>query len=237
MEENNKISSNSENSEVEQNFDTEIFNTEEIVSQAGTVADVNEAKDDKINWVKEIRDWVIAIAIAVVLALIIRNFVFTLVKVQGASMEPTLQNSDRLFVNRMFYNPERGDVIIFEPESDPNHPYVKRVIAIEGDTIYIDFESGDIYVNDELIEEKYIKEPTERAGSYIMELVDNDSYSRETPIVVQPDYVFAMGDNRNNSKDSREIGQVPVDEIMGEAVFRFWPLNEFGSVHRDAESN
>ncbi len=217
----------------ENSFDTEIFNTEDIV--AATENKDEKPEKEKFNLVKEIRDWVVAIAIAVVLALLIRNFVFTLVKVQGASMEPTLQSSDRLFVNRMFYNPEKGDVVIFQPESDPNHPYVKRVIAIEGDTVYIDFKTGDVYVNDELIEEEYIKEKTERAGSYIMGLVDGDEYSRTTPIVVQPGHIFVMGDNRNNSKDSREIGQIPLDEVMGEAVFRFWPISQFGSVHRDVK--
>ena len=91
-------------------------------------------KDGEINMLKEIRDWVVAIAIAIVLALLIRNFVFTLVKVQGASMQPTLHENDRLYVNRFFYKPEKGDVVIFEPASDPDRPYVKRVIATEGDT-------------------------------------------------------------------------------------------------------
>ena len=83
---------------------------------------------------KEIREWVVAIAIAVVMALLIRNFVFTLVKVQGSSMQPTLQENDRLYVNRFFYSPNKGDVVIFKPASDPERPYVKRVIATEGDT-------------------------------------------------------------------------------------------------------
>ncbi|MEG1442127.1 MAG: signal peptidase I, partial [Oscillospiraceae bacterium] len=110
-------------------------------------------KEEKINWGKEIRDWVIAIAIAVIVALLIRNFVFTLVKVQGQSMEPTLQSEDRLYVNRFMYTPEKDDVVIFVPASDPERPYVKRVIATEGDTVYIDFGTGDIYVNDEKIDE------------------------------------------------------------------------------------
>lgn len=183
-----------------------------------------------VNWGKEIRDWVIAIAIAVVVALLIRNFVFTLVKVQGESMEPTLKSEDRLYVNRFLYDPQKEDVVIFVPESDPDRPYVKRVIATEGDTVYIDFNTGDVYVNDEIIDEPYIKEKTSRTGSYIMSLVTKGEYSRERPIVVEKDKIFVMGDNRNNSRDSREIGQVPKDEVLGGAVFRFWPLNKFGSI-------
>ncbi len=194
-------------------------------------------KDGEINMLKEIRDWVVAIAIAIVLALLIRNFVFTLVKVQGASMQPTLHENDRLYVNRFFYKPEKGDVVIFEPASDPDRPYVKRVIATEGDTVYIDFETGDVYVNDQLLDEPYIKEKTTHTGSYIMELIASGRYSKDNPIVVEKDKIFVMGDNRNNSKDSRELGQVPEDEIIGGAVFRFWPIGDFGSVAYPIETS
>lgn len=192
-----------------------------------------DMRKEKVNWVKELRDWVIAIAIAVIVALLIRNFVFTLVTVEGRSMEPSLSSGDRLYVNRFFYSPQKGDVVIFRPASDPDRPYVKRVIATEGDTIYIDFETGDVYVNDEIIDEPYINNPTTRTGSYIMELIANGQYSRENPIVIEEGHMFVMGDNRNNSTDSRIIGQIPEDEIIGGAVFRFWPLNKFGSVSYD----
>lgn len=210
--------------------------TKTEAEEAEPVADVvKEEEKPTTNWVKELRDWVVAIAVAVVLALIIRNFVFTLVKVQGQSMEPTLRNEDRLYVNRLFYTPEKGDVIIFVPESDPGRPYVKRVIATEGDSLYIDFRTGDVYVNDQLIEEPYIKEKTKINGRYIMSLIASGEYGPDMPIVIQKGHVFAMGDNRNNSRDSREIGQVPVEEILGGASFRFWPLSDIGFVHRDAE--
>lgn len=189
---------------------------------------------DKTNWAKELRDWMVAILAAVLIALVVRNFVFTLVKVQGKSMEPSLHNNDRLYVNRLFYTPKKGDVIIFKPASDPNRPYVKRVIATEGDTVYIDFNNGDVYVNDELLEENYISEKTRLMGAYIKDLIADGEYSKHSPIVIQPGYVFAMGDNRNNSKDSRELGPIPIDEIMGNAVFRFWPISDAEKIHRDA---
>lgn len=207
---------------------------ENNILEENLTAEAEESKE-KINWVKELRDWVISILIAVVVAFVIREFVFTLVKVDGASMEPTLQHNDRLYVNRFFYQPEKGDVIIFEPATDPGRPYVKRIIATEGDTVYIDFKTGKLYINDVLMEEDYIKDLTHLKGSYIHSLETRGEYSKDNPIVIQPGYVFAMGDNRNNSKDSRELGPVPVDEIMGGAVFRFWPLDEFGSVHEEAE--
>lgn len=192
-----------------------------------------ELLESKTSWMKELRDWAFSILIAVVVALVVRNYVFTLVKVQGQSMEPTLQHEDRLYVNRFFYTPEKGDVIIFVPETDPQHPYVKRVIATEGDSLYIDIDTGDVYVNGVLLNEPYIKEKSLRIGAYLQELMLTD-YSKDNPIIIKEDHVFVMGDNRNNSKDSRDLGQIPEDEIMGNAVFRFWPLQKFGSVHRDA---
>ncbi len=191
---------------------------------------VVQEEEKKFNWKRELLDWVQAIVIAIVIALLIKNFVFTLVQVDGDSMLPTLQNSNRLYVNRFMYTPEKGDIVIFKPEDDPKRPYIKRVIATEGDTVYIDFESSTVYVNDEPIDEPYIKEPTKLVGSYISRLVSTGNYSREQPIRVEENKIFVMGDNRNHSRDSREIGLVDKKQIIGGAVFRFWPLNEFGSL-------
>ena len=198
--------------------------------------EMEEDEKSETNWGTELRDWIVAIGIAVILALVIRNYVFTLVKVQGQSMEPTLHNADRLYVNRFFYTPKKGDVIIFVPESDPNRPYVKRVIATAGDSVYIDFKTGNVFVNGQLIDEPYVKEKTRNNGSYIMSLMQQGNYGPDAPIVIREGHIFVMGDNRNNSKDSRELGQIPLDEVLGGAVFRFWPLDHLGSVHRDAVS-
>lgn len=206
----------------------------DIQEEKNTEMEVDEIGKEKTDWKKELRDWVAAILIAVVLALVIRNFVFTLVKVQGESMEPTLQDADRLYVNRLLYDAEKGDVVIFVPKSDPKRPYVKRVIATEGDTVYIDPKTGDVYVNDVCLEEPYIMDKSTRMGSYIYKLMEKNQYSKDKPIVIQPGHIFAMGDNRNNSKDSRDIGQVSKDEIIGGAVFRFWPLNNVGTLHEEA---
>lgn len=211
--------------------------TAETETNIDTVAENEEAVEEdikKTDWKKELREWFVAILVAVVLALLIRNFVFTLVKVQGESMEPTLQNSDRLYVNRVMYKAEKGDVVIFVPKSDPKRPYVKRVIATEGDTVYIEPKTGDVYVNGVCLEEPYIMEKSTRMGQYIYRLAESGKYSMDEPIVIQPGHIFAMGDNRNNSKDSRDIGQVSEEEIIGGAVFRFWPLNNVGGLHEEA---
>lgn len=205
------------------------------VEESSVEVDETKAALKKTNWVKELRDWVISILIAVIVAFVVREYVFTLVKVQGQSMEPSLHNNDRLYVNRFFYTPHKGDVVIFTPATDPERPYVKRVIATEGDTVYIDFRTGKVYVNDQLLEEEYIYEETREIGNYIADLIQKGQYSKNDPIIIQPGYIFVLGDNRNNSKDSRHLGPVPIDEVMGGAVFRFWPVNNIGTVHQEAE--
>jgi len=191
---------------------------------------IEEPQSTVSRWKSELWDWIKAIAIALVIALFLKNYVLTLAKVQGESMEPTLNDSDRLYVNKLFYTPENGDIVIVE-SNDPLAPfYIKRVIAKEGDTIFINFSSGEVFVNDEVIEEPYIADKTHLVGSYIYSLMLNDEFSRETPLVLGENEYFVMGDNRNNSKDSREMGIIKKDEIIGHAVFRFWPLNKMGNL-------
>ena len=191
----------------------------------------------KSGWRKEFFDWIEAIVIAIVVALVLRNFVLTLALVDGASMENTLSDGDRLYVNKLFYTPEKGDVVIIDTDKHPQGPLVKRVIATEGDTIYINPVSGMVYLNDEPLEEDYIKGrtvlPMRRDSSgiargYVGELAEiyaDPSYSRKNPIVVGEGEIFAMGDNRENSSDSRNLGLFKEEEVMGHAVFRFWPLD------------
>ena len=204
------------------NFENKEFETENIE------AEVVEEKKKLSGWKKELWDWVQAIVIAVVVSFLLREYVLTLAKVSGESMVPTLEDSDRLYVNRLMYEPEKGDIIMFEPASDPGRTYIKRVIATEGDRVYIDFVKGEVYVNDELLDEPYINDETHLTGAYIEALKAQGNFSKDNPIVVEKDKIFVMGDNRNGSKDSRHIGQVPKSEIIGHALFRFWPLNAIG---------
>lgn len=172
---------------------------------------------------KEIFEWVQAIVVAVVIAMAIRTFVFTLVNVEGESMEPTLHDHDRLVVTRLAYTPEKGDIIIFRPDCDPDRPYVKRVIAMPGDTIDINQETGDVSVNGEILDEPYIKERIRSFGTVSF------------PAVVPEKHVFVMGDNRNHSKDSRfqDVGMVSYESIIGKANFRFWPFSDWGTLYEN----
>ncbi len=167
---------------------------------------------------EEIKDWVISILIAVVLAFFIRYFIVELYMVEGPSMRPTLVNGERLVVNKFLYRfkePERGEIIVFRYPRDPSRDFIKRVIAVPGDTIEI--KEGRVFVNGQLLNENYILEKTR--GSY--------------PLSTVPEgHVFVMGDNRNNSEDSRfrDVGFVASDMIKGKAVVVFWPLDHLKSL-------
>lgn len=167
---------------------------------------------------EEIKDWVISILIAVVLAFFIRYFIVELYMVEGPSMRPTLVNGERLVVNKFIYRfkePEKGEILIFKFPKDPSRDFIKRVIAVAGDTIEI--KDGRVYVNGQLLNEPYILERTR--SSYPLSTVPQGT-------------IFVMGDNRNNSEDSRfaDVGFVPLNMIKGKAMMIFWPLDHIKSL-------
>lgn len=162
---------------------------------------------------QEIKEWAQVIIVALILAFVIRTFFFEIVIVDGISMEPTLHSGDRVIVQKLGYiigEPEHGDIIVFKTPENPKINYVKRIIGLPGDEIKI--EDGTLYINDESFSEPYINEAVG---------FDFDE------IVVPEDTFFALGDNRNFSKDSRDphVGFVPMDNLVGQGVLRIWPLN------------
>ena len=179
-----------------------------------------DVKPKKKDWKKELLEWVESLAVAVVVALLIVNFVFTLVTVSGASMEPTLQDKNFLFVLRLGYEPDNGDIIVFKPVSEPKKYYIKRVIATEGQEV--DIRSGKVYVDGEELNEPYIEDITQ------------DRYNESYPKTVPENCVFVLGDNRDNSRDSRDaigVGMVSEDSIVGKAWFRLFPFNKIGGLY------
>ncbi|EKU70496.1 signal peptidase I [Selenomonas sp. F0473] len=165
--------------------------------------------------VSEIKDWAISIVFAVALAMFIRTFIVELYVVDGPSMRPTLESAERLVVNKFIYRfraPEKGEVLVFQYPRDPSRDFIKRVIATPGDTVEI--REGRVLVNDQLLVEDYILEKT------------RSEYPKTT---VPAGHIFVMGDNRNNSEDSRfaDVGFVPYDLIKGKAVLVFWPLSSY----------
>lgn len=174
-------------------------------------------EEPKKSWVREMLEWIVTILVAFVIAMIIRNFIFTVAMVDGESMLPTLTHGDRLIVWRLGYEPEKNDVIVFQQDGKP--PYIKRVIATEGDTVSIDYNTHTVSVNGKILNEEYILEPTVLRGDVSF------------PLVVAEDHIFVLGDNRNNSSDSRisSVGQVKEEDIMGKAIIRIFPFSKFGS--------
>ena len=164
---------------------------------------------------EEAKDWIISIVVAVVLAFLIRQFIVELYIVDGPSMRPTLQSQERLVVNKFIYSlrtPEKGEILVFKYPRNQERDFIKRVIATEGDTIEI--KDGRVYVNDQMLNEDYILEKT------------RSEYPKST---VPEGTVFVMGDNRNNSEDSRfaDVGFVPYSLIKGKAMLVFWPFSQF----------
>lgn len=195
------------------------FNMEENEKNTETIegqGQETETASLKKSFKKEIIEWVQAIVIAVVLALVIRNFIFTVVRVDGQSMEPTFQHNDRLIVWRLGYEAQQGDVVVFNPPGyDENIYWIKRVIATEGQHVEIDYTSGSVYVDGEKVDEPYLGE----------QMVDK-GYMPISEMDVPEDCVFVLGDNRNNSTDGRVIGPVSEDRLVGKAALRFWPFDK-----------
>ncbi len=170
--------------------------------------------------VKEVFSWMIEILLAIVLAFTFVYFIGLRTSVVGQSMSPTLVSGDEILVNRFVYkvtDPKRGDIIVFLPNgNEKSHYYVKRVIGVPGDTVLI--QNGAVYINGEVYKEEIEAAAIEEAGLASEEItLDSDEY-------------FVLGDNRNNSEDSRyaNIGNIKKDYIIGKAWFRVAPFSSFG---------
>ena len=174
---------------------------------------------------RDLYEWAQALVCSVLAVVLLFTFVIRLIGVDGHSMVPTLQDGDRLLVlNAMLDNDyEYGDIVVLRKDTFLEEPIVKRVIATEGQTVDIDFDAGVVYVDGAALEEDYIRQPT-----YLEE-------GLEFPCTVPEGCVFVMGDNRNDSDDSRDPDLGPVDtrEIMGQAVFLLYPGMTAGRWERD----
>jgi len=159
------------------------------------------------------------------LVYLVIHFVGQRTQVQGSSMEPTLSTQDNLIVDKLsyrFHDPERFDIIVFPFLQEKETFYIKRIIGLPGETVQID-EEGNIYVNDELLEESYGREVIENPGRAI------------EPVELGEDEYFVLGDNRNDSKDGRDpsVGNIRRENIIGRAWLRIWPLDKVGFIkHR-----
>lgn len=143
------------------------------------------------------------------------NAVSARIRVDGYSMEPTLHNGEFVIVNKMAYrlgNPQHGDVIVFHYPRDPEQEYIKRIVGLPGDRVQV--RDGQVYVNDQLINEPYIA----AAPKY------------QSEWSVPENALFVLGDNRNNSSDSHNWGPVPMEYVVGKALFIYWPPEAWGTI-------
>jgi len=165
-------------------------------------------------------EWIKALGIAIALAFVIRTFLFAPFIVEGESMETTLHNEEKLVVNKAIYylqEPKRGEIIVFHAEA--KRDYIKRVIAVAGDTVEV--RNDQLYINDKPVDEPYLEAKKKEASEEGVPLTEEFG-----PVQVPEGQIFVMGDNRQNSRDSRQIGPVEVDTVVGRAEFVFWPLDQ-----------
>ena len=163
-------------------------------------------------------EWFSALLTALTIALLCLVFLFRTGRVDGTSMQPTLDDGDQVVARSIFYTPKRQDVVIIDGFIDYGKPLVKRVIGIEGDIVDIDFDTGEVYVNGTRLIEPYISGPT------------TQQYGVNFPITVPKGHIFLLGDNRPLSKDSRdsEIGMIKKEDVLGKVIFVIFPLSKFG---------
>ncbi len=161
------------------------------------------------------RELLETVVLTLVTYLLVRTFLFETYRVVGQSMDPTLEQDQRLIVSKLSYRlhePQRGDVIVFTDPQDPGRNLIKRIIGLPGESIRI--EQGQVFIDERRIDEPYI-------GSY-------SPYSQPPTPIPEGQY-FVMGDNRNNSSDSRSWGLLPDEDVVGTAAFTSWPLRLWGA--------
>lgn len=166
---------------------------------------------------KELVSWIKSIAIALILALLIREFIFTPVIVSGQSMEPTFHNNDRVVITKI-HTIDHFDMIVFKAiHSDTN--LIKRVIGLPGDVIVM--KDDQLTINGETYDEPYVKANKEA-------IFEGQKLTGDFEAEVPEGFLYVLGDNRRNSTDSRVLGFIEEKMVIGEVKFRFYPLNDFG---------
>lgn len=162
----------------------------------------------------DLYDWINSIIAALIVCVLVFVFLARMVNVVGSSMYPTLEENDKIVICNLFYEPKQGDIVVLRKDTFMEEPIVKRVIALEGQTVNIDFENGIVYIDNTAINEPYVNELTHERENF------------EGPFTVPDGCVFVMGDNRNASTDSRaaSLGAVDKRYIMGRVYATVFPI-------------
>lgn len=189
----------------------------ETPEQAQTPAPAEEpAQPDSSSGLRVLHAWARDLFFSAIVSSFIILFVYQPVKVEGGSMEPGLEDQERIFINKLVYrweSIERGDIIVFRYPRDPRKSFIKRVIGVPGDQVRI--SNGQVYVNGQRVMEPYVPRQYMDGRSYPDTVIPRNAY-------------FVMGDHRSMSNDSRDFGPVPRSYIYGKAVFGYWPVEKLG---------
>ena len=174
--------------------------------------------------IKELAGWLLYIVLIIALTWIVVTFVGQRTEVSGSSMETTLSDKDQLIVDKMTYrfrDPKRYDIVVFPYQYQDNTYYIKRIIGLPGETVQI--LSGMVYIDGMRLDEHYGNEIMENLGI------------AEEPLTLGEDEYFVLGDNRNNSSDSRasDVGLIHRKDLIGRAWIRVWPLSQIGVIHHE----
>lgn len=200
--------------------------SEEDIKLAGEAAPEDIKEKPPVDIKNEILEWCESFVFALFIVILVFTFFFRIVQVEGESMTNTLQDKDRLIMTHLNYTPEKDDIVVIN-STYLNKTIIKRVIGTEGDHVTVDYNSNTVTVNGEKLDDEHIKEVMYDTGLFDPTYETSDGvYEYDVP----EDYIFVMGDNRNGSKDSRYIGFVEEDTVLGKAVFRLFPFNAFGSI-------
>ena len=166
-------------------------------------------------WKKEMVEWLKTIIFALLIAFLVRNYLFQPYKVQMGSMQPTLHNNDLIMVNKITYRikkPNRGDIVVFNPPGNTsNIHYIKRIVGLPGESVQV--KEGKVFINQTELIEPYLSQ------------IDTPGFVG--PVVLGVDEFFVLGDHRNNSMDSRDFGAITKDHIHGKTMFVLWPMKDF----------
>ena len=184
------------------------------------------SKKQETSWQDSASDWLVSIIVAVALAFCIRTFLVEPYMVEGSSMYPTLKHHERLVVDKLSFfvgEPEKGEIVVFRYPKDESRDFIKRVIAVAGQTVKVDYDNDQIIVDGVVLDEPYIE-----GSTYGNNIGDN-----EIPEVIPEGKIFVMGDNRKDSMDSRstKIGLIDVDDVIGKAQFVVYPFDHFGYLY------
>ncbi len=203
--------------------------------------DKNKDGDKPFNPYQETYDWLHCIIVAMIVCVLLFVMVARVIDVVGHSMEPTLQGGDKIIITRLAGDYEQGDIVVLRKDQFRAEPIVKRIIAMEGQTITIDFMAGTVAVDGQVLDEPYIMERAYDSLSmldpayYDVYGIDpeTDVDGAAVTVTVPEGCVFVMGDNRNNSSDSRDwrINFVDTRYIMGKAIFRIFPFSKLGAIY------